>query len=192
MNILPKKFYARDPIVVAQDLLGKILVRTYKGTLLRGRIVETEAYLAEGDEAAHGFKGKKNRNQSLYLDAGHAYVHTMRQYALLDLVTEGADTPSSVLIRAVEPLQGIERMQELRGVGSRDELANGPGKLGIAFAITKELDGIDVTRTTSPLFVEDTPRKEDATISTSGRVGVPRAKDAPLRFWITGNACVSR
>lgn len=192
-NILPTAFYNRPPEIVARELLGKIIVRKLEHQIVRGRIVETEGYLARGDEAAHGFGGKTKRNASLYKDAGHAYVHGMRQYFLLDIVTEEIGVPSSVLIRAVEPLQGIEYMKALRGIDVVEHLASGPGKFCIAFEINKELDGIDITNSRAPLYIEgESDSDPSLRIEKSGRIGISRAKDFPLRFWIKGNPYVSR
>lgn len=189
---LARGFYNRNPDVVARDLLGKVFVRNIGNKKLKGVIVETEAYLAYGDEASHNFKGKNKRNQSLYKDAGHAYVHAMRQYFLLDLVTEGEDVPSSVLIRAVEPIQGIEYMKELRGVSKIEDIANGPSKFCIAFSINRDLDGTDTIHSNSPFYVEEANVHETFVVETSGRIGISRAKDVPLRFWIKGSPFTSR
>lgn len=190
---LPQSFYNRSSDLVAHDLLGKIFVRQIGTGFIKGKVVETEAYLASGDEASHNFKGKNERNQSLYKDAGHAYVHSMRQYFLLDLVTEDVDTPSSVLIRAIEPTEGIEHMKEFRGTDIVKNLANGPSKFCIAFGIDKEFDGVDVTNSKSPFYVTE-PEILDIhiDIEISGRIGISRAKDAPLRFWVKGNQFISK
>jgi DNA-3-methyladenine glycosylase len=190
---LPRSFYDRNPDLVARDLLGKVFVHEVDGKTLKGKIVEVEAYLASGDEAAHNFKGKNKRNQSLYREAGHAYIHSMRQYFLLDLVTEGVDVPSSVLIRAVEPIEGVEHMKKNRDVDKIEDLASGPSKFCIAFKINKELDGIDTTKTDSPFYIEDpVVPDENLQIETSVRIGISRAKDIPLRFWIKGSSFTSR
>jgi DNA-3-methyladenine glycosylase len=177
---LPRAYFDRSPLEVAPDLLGKLLVRKSKGKVLVGRIVETEAYLSSGDSAAHSFKGKSARNASLYKEAGHAYVHSMRQYHLLDVVTEGPDKPSSVLIRGIEPIEGIESP------------TNGPGKIGIAFDITRALDGVDMTDPTSELFIADTKKKTVYSAAVSLRIGISTAKDMPLRFYIAGSPHVSK
>lgn len=191
-EILERAFYDRDPAIVARELLGKILLSSYEDRLLTARIVETEAYLSAGDEAAHGFKGRSARNGSLYLEAGHAYVHSMRQYCLLDIVTEGLDVPSAVLIRAAEPLEGIDVMIRRRRVDTLTSIASGPAKLCQAFAITRTLDGIDVTSRRSVLNVLSAAKLKDEDIAVSGRIGISKSKDHPLRFWIKGNPHVSR
>ncbi len=168
---LPRNFFDRAPALVARDLLGKLLVRRLEGKTLVGRIVETEGYLATGDEASHSHKGKNTRNASMFKDAGHAYVHTLRQYVLLDVVTEGKDTPSAVLIRAVEPVRGIT------GV------ADGPGKVGRAMDITRALDGIDMTDPDEDLFIADDKKQLARKVCVSSRIGISKAKDLPLRFY---------
>ena len=192
LSPLPRRFYARSPEIVARELLGKLLVRKMGRDVLVGKIVETEAYLAAGDEAAHGFRGRSGRNQSLFKEAGLAYVHTMRQHALLDIVTEQESVPSSVLLRALEPVEGLERMKELRGTEILGNLASGPGKLCAALAITKEHDGIDVTKEDAAFFVAEGEQREEFDVAVSGRIGISRSVDAPLRFWISGSDYVSR
>ena len=191
-SILPRSFYNRNPKVVARALLGKYLVRKIDGIFLVGKIVETEAYLSSGDSAAHNFKGKTNRNKSLYKDAGHAYVHSMRQYHLLDVVVEGEEIPGSVLIRGIEPVQGIEEMKKFRHKKELENLTNGPGKVCDAFRITKELDGIDMTNLKSGLFISDGVTVSKGKIKVSSRIGISTAKESLLRFWIVDNQFVSR
>ncbi len=191
-EVLTKKFYNRNPQLVAQELLGKLIVRKLNKTILVGKVVETEAYLSSGDSAAHNFKGQTNRNKSLYKNAGHLYVHSMRQWHLVDIVTEGVGVPSSVLIRAVEPLEGVEQMKKFRKTEDLLNLTSGPSKFCQAFSISKELDGVDITESDSELFLITNKNISSKEISTSGRVGISRAKDMPLRFWITDNPYISR
>jgi DNA-3-methyladenine glycosylase len=169
---LPRSFFSREPAAVARDLLGKLLVRRAGRATIAGEIAETEAYLSKGDEAAHGYKGKSARNASLYKEAGHAYVHAMRQYFLLDAVTQEEGTPSSVLIRAAGP-------------------AHGPGKVGIAFKITKALDGADLTDARSVLYIaEGTGAVREVRVSP--RVGISKSKELPLRFYYAQDTKSSR
>jgi len=179
-TIIPKVFYDRDPIEVAKDLLGKFLVRRINNKFLVGIITETEAYLPEGDEASHNFIGKTKRNASLYKDAGHAYIHSMRQYCLLDVVTEGVDKPGSVLIRALEPVEGI--------TGE----TSGPGKVCRELSITRSLDGIDITDPESEIFIAKGEEGTLHELTTTSRIGISKAKDMPLRFHITNNIHVSK
>jgi len=192
-SALPRSFYDRSSTEVAKALLGKLLVRKIMGEVLVGMIVETEAYLSTGDEAAHGFKGKTKRNSSLYKEGGHAYVHGMRQYHLLDIVVEGVDVPASVLIRALEPVQGIEEMRKRRGENKINKLTSGPGKLCIALGIAGELDGTDVTDSKNVLFVADNHAYiSPEQILTSTRIGITKSADAPLRFHLIDNIHVSK
>ena len=124
LDPLPRSFYDRPPEEVAPDLLGKLLVRSFYGEVLMGYINETEAYLPFEDPAAHGFKPRKN-TESLFKKGGHAYVHSMRHHALLDVVTQEEGTPGSVLIRGVVPIQGVGHMMRLRGKTEQEGLTNG-------------------------------------------------------------------
>ena len=171
-KILPQRFYARETITVAKDLLGKFLVRKIGGKYLIGMITETEAYLSSGDSAAHNFKGRTKRNASLYKEGGHAYIHSMRQYCLLDAVTEGVDKPGSVLIRAIEPIENIQG------------LINGPGKVCRELQIIRSLDGIDMTNPESEIFIANGEKDILHKTTTSSRIGISTAKDMPLRFYI--------
>ena len=180
LTALPRSYYDRGPDEVAPDLLGMLLVRKSAGRLLIGRIVETEAYLPANDPAAHSFKGKTARTVSLYKEGGHAYVHRMRQYCLLDIVTGSPDEAGSVLIRAIEPIEGMKE--------SIDNLADGPGKVCLALGITHSLDGIDMTKSSGKLFVVEGNKglRDQDRIVSSPRVGISKAKHLELRFRLLG------
>ncbi len=169
-NILPQDFYNRDTTTVAQELLGKLLVHKIGERKFVGVITETEACLPKDDLAAHGYIGKIKRNLSLFKSSGHAYVHSMRQYFLLDVVTEKENIPGSVLIRSIEPIENME------GV------INGPGKVCRAMQISKELDGVDVTSETSGLYITTNINFTAREIKISNRVGISKAKELLLRF----------
>jgi len=171
-TVLSQGFYDREPITVAKELLGKFLVRKMGNSFLVGKITETEAYLSSGDSAAHNFKGQTKRNASLYKSGGHAYVHSMRQYCLLDAVTEDSGKPGSVLIRSIEPIEGLAG------------LINGPGKVCRELNITRTLDGIDMTNPDNELFISQGKDGGTYDITASSRVGISTAKDMPLRFQI--------
>ena len=192
MRILSKAFYDRDPITVARNLIGKVLIRDLHGEILSGIIVETEAYLGEGDAAAHGFKGRTRRNGSLYKKGGHAYVHTMRQYSLLDVVTGKEGTPGSVLIRALEPVSGIVKMMRLRHEERLSNLTNGPGKICAALHITRALDGTDMTVRKNGLYIAEGKKHPVPVIAVSPRIGISKAADMPLRFYHAENPHVSK
>lgn len=188
-RIVPRAFYARDTITVAQELLGKILVHGDAAA----RIVETEAYLGEGDLAAHSARGITPRTQVIFGPPGHAYVYFIYgMYECLNLVAEPKGTPGCVLIRAGEPLSGIDRMRERRPSARRIEhLANGPGKLTLALGITRDLYGADVTR--GPLTVRALHNERPAPphFETTPRIGIAQSADLPLRFLLPGNKSVS-
>jgi len=179
--ILQHDFYNRSPLAVAPDLLGKVLVRRIGNHLRSGRIIEVEAYLGTHDEASHSFKGETPRTKSLFGSAGHAYVYSIHMYHCLDIVTEAPGIPSSVLIRALEPIEGIAEMQSARKKDLLKDLTSGPGKLCQALSITKELDGVDMTYPASGLYVTDDGFKAHSFVTTP-RIGISKAKDQLLRF----------
>jgi DNA-3-methyladenine glycosylase len=194
MKILKRAFYQRDTALVAQELLGKIIVRVVDGTtILKGRIVETEAYMGIYDEASHAFGGKRIRNAPLFGPVGHAYVYfTYGMHFCLNFVSRAQGIPAGgVLIRAVEPIQGIEYMQHKRHMHKLEMLANGPGKLTQAFSIDRACNGIDVTRK-GALFVIDAPEAPKHAIAVTPRIGISKAADQLLRFYIKGNRFISR
>jgi DNA-3-methyladenine glycosylase len=188
---LPRSFYARDSKTVAKELLGKILIhKTTEGTCT-GKIVETEAYFGWSDPASHAY-GKKvtERNITLYKNPGTAYVYlAYGNNWLFDVVTEKVGFPSAVLIRALEPLEGINIMRKRRGVDEIKNLTNGPGKLTKAFGIDKRHDGLDLSRNDF-LFIEDSDEEFD--IVEAQRVGVRKGREYLLRFYIKDSDFVSR
>jgi DNA-3-methyladenine glycosylase len=190
---LPRSFYEQSTIDVAQQLLGKFLIHRYADATLVGRIVETEAYLGPHDLACHAARGRTKRTEVMFGAAGHAYVYFIYGfYNMLNLVTERRDYPAAVLIRAVEPVRGIEVMKRHRKSVLQHNLASGPGKLCQAFAIDRSLNGADVCG--KVLYVEDrgepTPKFE-----STPRVGVDYAgkwKDKALRFVVRDSKFVSK
>jgi DNA-3-methyladenine glycosylase len=187
-RILPRSFYARPTIEVARELLGKVLVHGAAA----GIIVETEAYLGEGDLAAHAARGITQRTSVIFGRPGHAYVYLIYgMYECLNLVAEPDGAAGCVLLRALQPVAGLDEMQVRRaGVEKVSELANGPGKLTRAMGITRALNGADVTR--GALVVRDGVMAEKVEIAVSPRIGIRESADLPLRFWIAGNGFVSR
>ena len=190
---LSRSFYEQSTIDVAKQLLGKFLVHRYANATLVGRIVETEAYLGPHDLACHAAKGRTKRTEVMFGAAGHAYVYFIYGfYNMLNLVTETKDYPAAVLVRAVEPVRGIEQMKQNRKTELLRNLASGPGKLCQAFAIDRSLNGKDLCG--KVLYLEDRgePTPEfDAT----PRIGVDYAgtwKDRPLRFIVRDSKFVSR
>ena len=191
MRVLPRLFFDREPSLVARQLLGKMLMRDRDGVMTVGRIVETEAYLARDDPASHAYRGRTKRNAAMFGPPGHAYVYTIHTHCCLNVVTEGENVPSAVLIRAVEPLMGLEIMQRRRGTDRLTALTSGPGKLCVAFAIDRELDAWDVTQG-ERLWFATAAVQEAVDLAISARVGVTLAGDLPLRFFVPSSACLSR
>ena len=186
--ILRRSFYARPADAVARDLLGKVLVHRD----CAGVIVETEAYVGLEDRAAHASRGLTERTKVIFGPPGHAYVYFVYgMYDCLNLVTEPAGTPGCVLIRALEPIAGVEVMRERRPKArSVEDLASGPGKLTRAMAINLEHYGRDVTR--GDLVVREPVRPAKFRIKAGPRVGIRECADWPLRFFIEENRFVSR
>ena len=190
---LPRSFYQQTTIDVAKQLLGKFLVHRHADATLVGRIVETEAYLGPHDLACHAAKGRTKRTDVMFGAAGHAYVYFIYGfYNMLNLVTEAQDYPAAVLLRAVEPVRGIEQMQRQRKNALLHNLASGPGKLCQAFAIDRSLNGVDVCG--KVLYLED--RGEPAPkFAATPRIGVDYAgqwKDKRLRFVVRDSKFVSK
>jgi len=191
---LPRSFYSRSTLQVAQDLIGKVLVRDFDGRRLSGMIVETEAYVGPQDLACHASKGHTPRTSVMFGSAGYAYVYMIYGfYFCLNIVTERKGYPAAVLIRGVEPLENLDFMRQLRNNPERDtSIASGPGKLCMAMSIDRRLNGEDLLGQT--LWIED--RKLDSgPILTSPRVGVDYAgeyKDKPWRFYLANNPHVSK
>jgi DNA-3-methyladenine glycosylase len=190
---IPRSFYQQSTIEVAQQLLGKLLVREHPEGLTVGRIVETEAYIGPQDLACHASRGRTPRTEVMFGPAGHAYVYFIYGfYNMLNLVTELADYPAAVLIRAVEPLEGIELMKTRRRSDSLRGLASGPGKLCQAFAIDRSLNGADLCGDVIYVLDGGEPLPE---FSATPRIGVDYAgkwKNKPYRFVVRGSKFVSK
>lgn len=182
-TVLDRNFYSRSPIVVARQLIGKVLVRRLNRTTLEGIIVETEAYGGSKDPASHAYRGITKRNEVMFGEAGHAYVYfTYGFHHCLNFVTGKKGTASAVLIRAIEPRIGIEKMLTFRKTATTDELTDGPGKLCQALAINRTLNGIDVTTDQSPIHVLDDGKK--LLVKTSTRIGIRVGNDKRWRFYV--------
>jgi len=201
LTALPLSFFQRDAREVAEDLLGKIIVRNYEGFKLTGMIVETEAYVGRIDKASHAYNYKRTpRTEPLFANAGIAYVYKIYgMYNCMNIVTGAEGDPQGVLIRAIEPIEGIEIMSENRFKKSFSQLnskeilnlTSGPGKLCIAFNIDKSLN-------TNSIFSEELTLYEDNfkdfNIVYSKRIGIDyaeEAKDFLWRYYINGNKYVS-
>jgi DNA-3-methyladenine glycosylase len=179
----------RDTVALARYLLGKVVVRRFGSRLVTGRIVETEAYL-QGDPACHAFRGMTARNRSLYLDPGHAYVYLCYGTSwMLNVSSEDAGTGAGVLLRALEPLSGIERMRRGRESVRVADLARGPGRLAAALRIDRRHDGVDLFRRGELWIGSDGSEVER--IGESVRIGLTKGADARLRFYIAGSGYLS-
>lgn len=188
--VLSAEFYARDPGSVAEELIGCVLHRRTREGLTSGRIVETEAYLAEDDPACHAAGGKNRKNAAMFCRAGTAYVYTIHAVQCFNIVTEQPDHPSAVLIRAVEPLSGIHLMEQRRGTDQEHQLCRGPGRLCQAFAIGRDLNFVSV-ETGRRLWVTSGDDSSKQPVLKTTRIGVTSGKDLMLRFCQSGSSFVS-
>lgn len=188
---LPVSFYARDTESVARELLGAVLECHTPAGLARGRIVETEAYLGEHDAACHAAAGLTRRTEPLYGPPGIAYVY--RIYGMhwcVNAVTRASGSPSAVLVRALEPLEGMELMWERRPTARLErDLTNGPGKLCAALAIGAAHNGLPLQR--SPLLIRAGQPVPDSAVEVTPRIGITRAADWPLRYLVRDSPFVS-
>jgi DNA-3-methyladenine glycosylase len=193
-TLFPAAFFLRDTAHVARDLIGALLVRASPDGVTAGRIVETEAYLAQNDAACHASSGKRTRrNESMFGAAGIAYVYMIHSRWCFNVVTQPVGVPSAVLIRALEPVEGEALMAERRGLENPLELARGPAKLCLAMAIDKSHDGHDLTAGRELWLEADKhPPTSGWPIVSSGRVGISAACELPLRFFVPGNRFVSK
>ncbi len=190
--IVPASFYARDTELVAREMLGMVLECHTQEGITSGIIVETEAYLGEHDAACHAAAGRTARTEPLYGKPGTAYVYFIYgMYWCFNAVTRAVDEPSAVLVRAVEPLRGVELMRRRRPTARRDtDLTNGPGKLCLALGIEKSMNTLPLQR--PPLLVKRGTRFTDAEVAVTPRIGITKAADWPLRWIVKGSDFVSR
>ena len=201
MKKLEREFYNRDSIVVAKELLGKVLVHEIDGQRISAKIIETEAYMGIEDKAAHSYGGRRtSRVEVMYGSPGFSYIFLIYgMYCCFNIVTNEKEIPQAVLIRAVEPLEGTEWMAQRRIGKSFDELTksqrrgltNGPGKLCGALSLDRSHNGIDLCG--NDIYVEES-KSQNFSVVTTKRVGIDyaeEAKDYPWRFYIEGNEYVS-
>jgi DNA-3-methyladenine glycosylase len=191
MKILSREFYERDPAGVARELLGKILVRRLNNTVLKGRIVEAEAYYGHNDPASKAYRGRKRFNELMFRDSGKTFIYMVHGNWLLNIVAHPIGGVGAVLIRALEPLEGVEAMMRNRGVQDIHSLTNGPGKLTEAMMITNKLNGVDVTDSNSEIQILESV-EENFNIKDSYRIGVKKDLPVKLRFYIAENRFVSK
>jgi len=190
-EILDRDFYNRNTELVAQDLLGNILVHRTKKGILRGRIVEAEAYFGKNDPASHAStRGKTKRNSIMFGKPGMAYIYlNYGVHYLFNVVTEPEGIAGAVLVRALEPLEGLELMKSNRQSESEADLTNGPGKLTKAMGIDIAANGFDVTDSQLYIIKGET---NNLKVKKTTRIGISVAQDRLLRYYIENNPFVSR
>jgi len=187
-EVLARRELPLDTVRLSRYLIGKVVVRPTPEGVLSGRIVETEAYPV-GDAAGHAWRGETPRNHALFLTRGHAYVYLAYGSSwMLNVSSEAAGVGAGVLIRALEPLEGVAEMQRRRGVNLRD-LARGPGRLATALDIDRRLDGVDLCQEGDLWIARDLHDAPE--IGTSARIGLSRETDRLLRFYARGDRFVS-
>lgn len=191
---LPRAFYKRETVKVAQDLIGTFIVRTLNDAQLIGRIVEAEAYRGKDDPASHASSGKTPRNRPMYGPPGYTYVYLIYgMHWMLNISAHRGGCPGAVLIRALEPIQGIDKMRERRGGRPNAQLTNGPAKLAQALAVDDSLNNLDLCDAADLTLTEGALRPDEV-IATGPRIRVPgdaEAKSRPWRFWIKDHPYVS-
>lgn len=199
MSRLDQSFFARDTVTVARSLLGQVLVHEGAEGRAAGRIVEAEAYSGWDDRASHGHRGRTPRNAVMFGPVGFSYVYFIYgRYWMLNVIAKppGVEYPAAVLLRALEPLSGLELMANRRSGRPQKEWTSGPGRLTLALGIDGTHNQLDLTAADSPLYFEDGGSTDSLQISSGPRVGlgtVPEPwKSRPWRFWIADNAYVSR
>lgn len=197
---LDRTFFERDTVEVAQDLLGRMLVHVVDGNRLVGRIVETEAYCGFEDAASHAYGRMTPRNEVMYGQPGVSYIYFIYgKYWMFNVIAKphGVAYPAAILIRALEPVEGLEIMAVQRNGRTPHEWTNGPARLVLALDIDPSLNGIDMTTPESPLFFEAGDPVPSVSIRTGARVGlgqkVPEPwKSHPWRFWVDGSRYISK
>lgn len=196
MKKLPVHFYNRpDVLLIARELIGKIIVTSWNGVVTSGRIVESEAYDGVTDRASHAFGGRRtNRNETMYAAPGTAYVYICYGiHHLFNVITNKKEIPHAVLIRSLEPLSGIDVMSERRRKKPDFSITKGPGSLSVALGISKKHDGYSLN--SHELYIADDGfRYSENQIACSPRIGVESAREAakfPYRFYVKGNPFVS-
>jgi len=194
---LPREFYTRSNVLlVARELLGKLLVVPHEsGRRVSGMIVEVEAYRGPEDRASHAYGGRRTRRtETMYQDGGVAYVYFVYgMYNQFNVVTNAPDIPHAILVRALEPVEGLEIMRTRRHLQPDRNLTNGPGKLCIALGIDRQLDKADLLG--RRVWIEDYLKVSRGRILKGPRVGIDYAGEwvtTPWRFWIKGNLYVSK
>jgi DNA-3-methyladenine glycosylase len=189
LELLKKSFYERDPAIVAQQLLGNRLVRRLERRILDGLIVETEAYYGSEDPASRAYHGMKRYNKSMWDESGAIFIYNVHNYWMFNIVAHEFGKVGAVLIRAIEPIKGIETMKRNRETDNVRLLTSGPGRLTRALKIDKSFNNSSVTSKKKSVFIIKNLMKFE--VGTSHRIGVRIDLDKKLRFYIKGNKFVS-
>ena len=191
-RVLPRAFYERETEIVAREMLGTVLECETRDGIASGIIVETEAYLGEHDLACHAAAGRTARTEPLYGRPGTSYVYFIYgMYWCFNAVTRAEGLPSAVLVRALEPLAGIDLMHKRRPrIKNEVDLTNGPGKLCTALGIDGSMSGKSLQR--KPLVIREGERIPDEDVEVTTRIGITKSADWPLRWIVKGNRFVSK
>lgn len=192
-NRLKKDFFGAGTLSLAQSLLGKLLVRELDGQRISGIIVETEAYLATDDTASHSFRGQSKRNAAMFMQAGTLYIYTIHAKHCLNIVTGPAGVGTAVLVRALQPWEGLSLMRERRARESLRDLCAGPARLCQALAIDLALDKLNLIES-NKVWLEEGPApvlSQPWRITSSSRIGISSAQSLLYRYFIDGHHCVS-
>lgn len=192
MAMLPISFYSRDTIVVAQELLGKVLQHETSDIILSGIIVETEAYLGSEDPASHAYRGQTQRNSPMFDASGRAYVYFIYgNHYCFNVVAHHQGTAGAILIRALEPVDGIHLMKQFRAVKDKKTLTNGPGKLTQAMGITKKNNGQFLT-SGNLCVINGSKYLNNINVVATPRIGIKKGTESLYRFIITDNPYISK
>ncbi len=189
--ILPASFYSRSTLKVLEDLIGKVLVRKSEEGLTSGVIVEAEAYTGEDDPASYAFSGRTKRSEIMYGPPGRAFIHfTYGMHHMLNLVTEKKEFPAAILIRALEPREGISLMKKRRQTEELLNLCSGPAKICQAFGIDRSYNGLSLSSSRSPILIKEGEERKEELIWTS-RIGIGEGKERLWRAYLKGSPFIS-
>jgi len=198
--ILPVSFYSRSTLKVLEDLIGKVLVRKSEDGLTSGVIVEAEAYRGEDDPASYAFIGRTKRSEIMYGPPGRAFVHfTYGMHHMLNLVTEREEFPAAILIRALEPREGISLMKKRRKIEELFNLCSGPAKICQAFGIDRSHNGLSLSSSRSPILIKEGERRQKGARRKEGkeeliwtsRIGIGEGKERLWRVYLKGSPFIS-
>lgn len=198
--VLPISFYSRSTLNILEDLIGKVLVRKSDEGLTSGVIVEAEAYTGEDDPASYAFSGRTKRSEIMYGPPGRAFVHfTYGMHHMLNLVTEREEFPAAILIRALEPREGISLMKKRRQTEELFNLCSGPAKICQAFGIDRSHHGLSLSSSKSPIFIKEGERRREGEKRKEGReeliwtsrIGISEGKERLWRAYLKGSPFIS-